>query len=110
MFTFVNQIKITMLKLFNDEEIEKKWEKDWDGMPEFSMKDLEPFQKIIVNFESKEDVIEFSKMLGQKLTYKTKSVWFKQSEYTEPKNYIYTNESKVSNLHNIKGALGEQTD
>lgn len=47
----------------------------WNGMPEFVQEKQEPFSKIIVRFENEEDLNEFSEMIGQKLTPKTKSIW-----------------------------------
>jgi len=56
--------------------LEDEWKKEWKGMPEFVRLDLEPFQKIIVNFKTREDVLEFAKMIGQRLTLETDSIWF----------------------------------
>lgn len=59
-----------------EEFLEEDWKKEWQGMPEFVRFDLEPFQKIVVNFKTKEDVAEFAKLVGQKLTPETDSMWF----------------------------------
>jgi len=59
-----------------EEFLEDEWKKEWRGMPEFVRLDLEPFQKIIVNFKSREDVAEFAKLVGQRLTSETDSIWF----------------------------------
>ena len=48
----------------------------WVGMPEFIQEKQEPFAKIIVRVNSEADLEELSELLGQKLTAKTKSVWF----------------------------------
>lgn len=48
---------------------------DWNGMPEFVQPDNNAYSKIIVRFENEEDLQEFAKMIGQKLTNKTKSIW-----------------------------------
>ena len=47
----------------------------WTGMPEFIQEKKEPYAKIIFRFEGEEDLQEFAKMIGQKLTKKTKSSW-----------------------------------
>ena len=44
-------------------------------MPEFIQEKQEPFSKIIIRFETEEDLQEFAEMIGQKLTSKTKSIW-----------------------------------
>jgi hypothetical protein len=45
-------------------------------MPEFIQKKREPFSKIIIRFETEEDLKRFSDIIGQKLTQKTKSIWY----------------------------------
>ena len=51
---------------------------EWKNMPEFVQDKQEPFAKIIVRFNSQEDLDEFSNLIGQKLTPKTKSIWHPQ--------------------------------
>ena len=48
---------------------------EWKGMPEFVQDKQKPFSQIIVRFRSQQDLDEFSEMIGQKLTPKTKSIW-----------------------------------
>jgi hypothetical protein len=57
-------------------EHENEYKKHWKGMPEFVQEKKEPFAKIIFRFESEKDLNEFAKIIGQKLTKKTKSAWF----------------------------------
>jgi len=47
----------------------------WIDMPEFIQEKQKPFAQIIVRFESENDLNEFAKMINQKLTTKTKSIW-----------------------------------
>jgi hypothetical protein len=47
----------------------------WAGMPEFVQEKQEPYCKIIVRFASEKDLQEFSELINQKLTNKTKSIW-----------------------------------
>jgi hypothetical protein len=61
-----------MNKLFN---IDHPIFDEWKDMPEFIQEKQEPYAKVIVRFETKEDLEEFSKLIGQKLTQKTKSIW-----------------------------------
>lgn len=51
------------------------WDLLWKNMPEFKQEKERPFSKIIIRFETEEDLNEFSEMIGQKLTPKTKSIW-----------------------------------
>jgi hypothetical protein len=61
------------MKLFEEPE---KWKDHWAGMPEFVQERQEPYAKVIFRFESEADLQAFSKLIGQKLTKKTKSAWF----------------------------------
>ena len=54
------------------------WEEE--GMPEFNHDDLTSSHKIIVNFSTKEDFDLFQQKIGQKITDKTKSIWFPPQE------------------------------
>lgn len=56
-------------------------------MPEFVQEKQEPYAKIIFRFENEKDLQDFAKLIGQKLTNKTKSSWhpFKPHRSTKPK-------------------------
>ena len=64
-----------MSNLFDFEEKEPDWKREWKDMPEFVQDKKEPYAKIIIRFDSEEDLQDFSKLIGQKLTNKTKSLW-----------------------------------
>ena len=49
---------------------------EWEGMPEFIQEKQEPYAKIIIRCETKQDLEDLVKLLGQKLTSKTKSIWY----------------------------------
>jgi hypothetical protein len=49
---------------------------EWVDMPEFVQEENPPFSKIIFRFATQEDLDAFSKLIGQKLTPKTKSAWY----------------------------------
>lgn len=49
---------------------------EWKGMPEFNQPDGGPIKSIIVNFDNKEDMHKFSKLIGQPITARTRSVWY----------------------------------
>jgi hypothetical protein len=58
---------------------------EWEGMPEYEAE--EPcFRKVVVNFDTAEDVSAFFKLLGQNCTDKTKSVWYPEKERRDLKN------------------------
>ncbi len=50
-------------------------EAEWEGMPEFSGETL-GIQAINVHFLNRNDVLEFSRIINQNITEKTKSIWF----------------------------------
>jgi hypothetical protein len=52
------------------------WKEQWKSMPEFVQEKEQPFSKIIVRFETENDLKRFAKLLGVKVTAKTKSLWF----------------------------------
>ena len=47
----------------------------WVGMPEFVQEKKTEYAKIIIRFDDEESLQEFSSLIGQKLTSKTKSIW-----------------------------------
>jgi hypothetical protein len=69
------------------------WEKEWQGMPEFVKKDLNSFKHIIVHFANKDDMEEFSKLVNQRLTIKTKSIWYPKADRMQFGNQRYIDES-----------------
>jgi len=52
-----------------------EWQKEWQGMPEFVQEKKKAYAQIIVRFDSEESLQEFAKLIDQKLTRKTKSIW-----------------------------------
>ena len=79
--------------LFENVEDFEKWKDEWQGMPEFVQEDLQPMQSIIVHFENRKDMDEFSALIDQKLTYKTKSIWFPKAEIGTIADKRYIDES-----------------
>lgn len=71
-------------------------EDEWKDMPEFNQPDATSFRKIIVHFNDQESVDEFSELIGQDLTDKTKSIWHPKQEIrdTESKRYSSDQESE----------------
>jgi hypothetical protein len=84
----VKKSDIKQENLFSVEEYDMVL-KEWKGMPEFNQKDLTSWKSIIVHFERYEDLVEFSKAIGQKLTVNTRSIWFPQAEIGHMMNKRY---------------------
>ena len=51
------------------------WSDDWEGMPEYIQEQQRSFTEIKIRFNTEADMEEFAKLIGQKLTAKTKSIW-----------------------------------
>lgn len=51
-------------------------EREWEGMPEFVLQNLEPVKSVTVHFARMEDYSEFARLVGQSMTPATKSIWF----------------------------------
>lgn len=64
------------LSMFEALGVETEWRKEWQDMPEFERFDNKPFQRIIVNFKTKEDLKAFAALIGQRLTFDTDTIWF----------------------------------
>ena len=68
---------------------EPEWKEEWKGMPEFVQEKKEPYSKIIVRFETEEDLQEFASLIGQKLTSKTKSIWHPFKPHKNPVKKVW---------------------
>ncbi|MBF85100.1 MAG: hypothetical protein CL489_11620 [Acidobacteria bacterium] len=66
----------TRQEILGSSMTKEKESDEWHNMPEFVQDKKEPFSKIIIRFETLEDLTEFAKIIGQKLTPKTKSIWY----------------------------------
>lgn len=66
---------------------------EWVGMPEFVQEKQKPFSQLICRFETKEDLEDFAKLIGQKLTPKTKSIWHPFKSHRGPTKKRYGDES-----------------
>lgn len=83
-----------MENLFDEEKQIPIWKHEWKDMPEFVQLNKLPCQKIVVNFQTYDDVKEFAELLGFKVTDKTKSIWFPIKERDKPRNYAYVDTNK----------------
>lgn len=68
----------------------------WTDMPEFVQEKKEDsYAKIIFRFENKSDLNDFSSLIGQKLTNKTKSTWFPFKKHRQDvhEKFFYVDEN-----------------
>jgi hypothetical protein len=75
-------------------EVFMSWKQEWKEMPEFIQEKKEAYAKIIFRFESEEDLQEFAKLIGQKLTQKTKSAWFPYKPHVGKYENIWIDEEE----------------
>lgn len=69
-------------------------EDEWKGMPEFKQEEEKHF-KIIVHFPDDNAVNTFSELVGQKITEKTKYIWFPKQEDIRQRDYEYVTDTDV---------------
>ena len=68
----------------NEDQSEQDAWNEWQGMPEFDQEDNSPI-KLVVNFETREDVNHFASVIGQVITEKTRYVFFPEKEIRKPR-------------------------
>jgi len=49
---------------------------EWEGMPDYDQEHGTTYRTLTVSFRNEEDVQEFAKLMNQKLTEKTRSLWY----------------------------------
>lgn len=72
----------------------------WVGMPDFKQEDQNGFHRMVVHFETAQDLQDFAGLVGQKLTDKTKYMWFPEHHRDEVADKAYiSDESAISSVH-----------
>jgi hypothetical protein len=69
------------------------FDEEWEGMPEFDTDDLTPIRTIKVNFATQDDINSFAELVNQKITEKTRSIWFPEAEIKSWSDKVYKDES-----------------
>ena len=64
-------------------------EDEWNGMPEYEGEDKSGVKDLIIHFKSIEDYINFGKLIDQKLSEKTKSIWFPEEKAGSQTDHVY---------------------
>ncbi len=84
--------------LFDDDDVEEApffdIEKHWQGMPACENRQIKPYKQILVNLMTEDDLIAFAKCINQKLTPKTKSIWFPIQDTIAPATSVWTDEQE----------------
>lgn len=71
------------------------WRAHWASMPSYEHIDIEPKRDLIVHFRNDDDLQKFAKLVGQKITDKTKYLWYPKQK-TIPTNYLHFKSSKTN--------------
>jgi hypothetical protein len=66
---------------------------EWVGMPEFVQEKKEPFKELIIRFDTEDGYLDFQKIINQKLTNKTKSIWHPFKSHWGLERKVYKNAS-----------------
>jgi hypothetical protein len=74
------------------EEIKEEWEGQWQGMPEFKHEEQASWKAVIVHFDNAEDLKKFSELVGQKVLFTTKSIWYPKQSIKHVAHLRYTDE------------------
>ena len=64
-------------------------EQEWTGMPEYEGEDKSGVKQIIVHFKTMDDYFLFALKIGQKLSEKTKSIWYPEEEKGSQTDHVY---------------------
>ena len=66
---------------------------EWQGMPEFKQEDAFGYQRLIVHFSSKEDVVAFANLVQQTITSDTRFIWYPEQKPLPLAEYRVDDES-----------------
>ena len=75
-------------------DLPESWEKEWQGMPEFIMEDKTPWKTISLHFRNEKDMKSFAKLVKQRMTTKTKFIWYPKMEIEKLINKLYIDSKK----------------
>lgn len=74
------------------DQIKSSHDKEWADMPEF-VQEKKSEIRLIVRFRSEEDLQEFAKLINQKLTIKSKSIWYPYKSHWGETRHRWVDES-----------------
>jgi len=72
---------------------EKEWELEWRDMPEYVQDDLTSYKSVIIHFKDIDDMRDFAKLVDQRITMNTQSLWYPKPETRSFVDKRYKNES-----------------
>ena len=81
--------------LFGDLDDFTYWKPEWRDMPEFTQGITEPKKSLTVHFRDHKDMDEFAKMIDQRITPKTVSLWYPKYDLRPPSDFIYEGKEEI---------------
>lgn len=110
--------KPTQSTLWGHSDDREMWEKEWEGMPEYMMANMEAKKQLKVNFLTFEHYESFCKLIGQTLTENTKSTWYPAVGKGLNSNKVYTDKETEDDrgrkteddIHDISNIHPEQEE
>ena len=82
--------------LFEGEDaalLDPSWKQEWQSMPEFIQEDATSWHSLVVHFRNADDLRAFGELLGQKIGFKPKALWFPAAEIGRIGDKRYVDES-----------------
>lgn len=73
-------------------DLEPDWHDLWWNMPDFKMENAGPARRIVVNFLTDQDAIDFQNKLDLNINENSDSVWYPEQKRLLPKEYIWRGE------------------
>jgi len=89
-FDQVPSINFENFKLNFDTYFEKNIEiaeREWQDMPEFYQREENGFHRLMLGFATEQDMIDFAKLVNQKISLTTHYLWIPKPENSEMKNW-----------------------
>jgi len=76
-------------------QLPKYWEEIWSGMPSFHQEQLTSYQAIYVHLRGPEDREKLAAALEQKLTERTKSIWYPKMDFVDNRDLRWVSKDKT---------------
>jgi hypothetical protein len=83
---------------------------EWGGMPAFTQGDKTAFRSIVVHFKDQESVDLFAKKIKQKITERTRFVWFPDIEIERTHDRVWKGKSDEPEVPDIRRVKGKARD
>ena len=59
---------------------DEEWRDHWHDMPEFEQHNLEPYKSVLVHFKTREDMLDFMRLIDQEFTINTKFIYHPKND------------------------------